>query len=152
MAPSRRSIEEFVSGKTLAVIGASSTGKGFGSFAYQELRKRGYQPRAVHPTAATIAGDPCWPTLAHLPEPPERLLVVVKPEQTESVVRDAAQAGCKSVWLQQGAESPAALAAADELGLSVDHGQCILMFAEPVGSFHAFHKWLWKVLGKLPKA
>jgi len=25
------------------------------------------------------------------------------------------------------------------------------MFAEPVKSFHAFHRWIWKLLGKLPK-
>jgi uncharacterized protein len=150
MAPSARTIEEFVSVKTLAVVGASATGKGFGAFAYQELKKRGYQPRAVHPTATTIAGDRCWPSLAQLPEPPERVLVVVKPEHAETVVREAATAGCRAVWLQQGAETPAALAAAAELGVSVVHGQCILMFAEPVGSFHAFHKWLWKVLGKMP--
>jgi hypothetical protein len=28
--------------------------------------------------------------------------------------------------------------------------ECILMFAEPVKSIHGIHRWIWKVLGKLP--
>jgi predicted CoA-binding protein len=31
-------------------------------------------------------------------------------------------------------------------------GQCIYMFAEPVSSLHAFHRWFWRLFGKLPKA
>jgi hypothetical protein len=35
--------------------------------------------------------------------------------------------------------------------VEVVHGQCILMFTEPVGSFHKFHRWIWKVLRKIPE-
>jgi len=143
-------IQQFVSEKTMAVVGVSSGGKGFGAFAYTELKKRGYRLLPVHPTARTIQGDPCWPRLADLPEKVERVLVVVKPEQAVDVVREAASAGMTQVWLQQGAESPAALGLAESERLSIVHGQCILMFAEPVGSFHTVHRWLWKVLGKIP--
>ena len=151
MQTTKRDIDRFVADHTLAVVGVSAQGKGFGHFAYQELKKRGYRPLAVHPSAKTIQGDPCWPRLADLPERVERVLVVVSPDHAESVVRDAAAAGCRSIWLQQGAESPAAIQACEQLGLDVVHGQCILMFAEPTTSFHAFHKWIWKVLGKIPK-
>jgi len=145
------SIRQFVGGKTLAVVGASSTGKGFGSFAYAELKKKGYRPLAVHPSAPTISGDPCWPSFAALPEQVERALVVVKPERAELVLREAAAAGVKRVWLQQGAESPAALRAAEALGVDVVHGHCILMFAEPVGPLHGIHRWIWKLIGKIPQ-
>ena len=30
------------------------------------------------------------------------------------------------------------------------HGECIMMFAQPTG-VHRFHRWLWQVMGKLPK-
>ncbi len=151
MAVTGASIQQFVSEKTMALVGASATGKGFGSFAYSELRQRGYRVLAVHPTASAIQGDACWPSVAVLPERVERLLVVVKPDAAEAVVRDAAAAGVRRVWLQQGAESPAALRAGEELGLDVVHGQCILMFAEPVGTFHGFHRWIWKLVGKIPR-
>jgi predicted CoA-binding protein len=148
---SRTAIDHFVEGRTLAVIGVSAKGKGFGSAAYKELKTRGYKVLAVHPTASTIQGDPCWPSVGALPEKVERLLVSVAPSASEQVVRDAAAAGVRQVWLQQGAESPAALAACEELHLNVVHGHCILMFAGPVASFHRFHRWLWNVLGKIPK-
>jgi hypothetical protein len=151
MTVSGNSIQQFVSAKTIAVVGASATGKGFGSFAYSELKKRGYRVMAVHPTASAIHGDPCWPSFAALPEPVERALVVVKPEAAEAVLRDAAAAGVRRIWLQQGAESPAALKAAEECGLDVVHGQCILMFAEPVGPLHGIHRWIWKLIGKIPQ-
>jgi hypothetical protein len=151
MAVTGESIRQFVSAKTMAVVGTSAAGKGFGSFAYSELKKRGYRVLAVHPKASAVHGDPCWPSFAALPEPVERALVVVKPEAAEVVLRDAAAAGVRRIWLQQGAESPAALKAAEELGLDVVHGQCILMFAEPVGPLHGIHRWIWKLIGKIPQ-
>jgi uncharacterized protein len=150
MTVSGNSIQQFVSAKTIAVAGVSATGKGFGSFAYSELKKRGYRVMAVHPKASAVHGDPCWPSFARLPEPVERALVVVKPDLAEVVVREAAAAGVRRIWLQQGAESPSAIRAGEELGLDVVHGHCILMFAEPVGSFHGFHRWIWKLIGKIP--
>jgi hypothetical protein len=151
MAVTGESIRQFVAEKTIAVVGASATGKGFGSFAYSELKKRGYRVMAVHPTASAVHGDPCWASFASLPEPVERALVVVKPEAAEAVLRDAAAARVRRIWLQQGAESPAALKAAEELGLDVVYGQCILMFADPVGPLHGIHRWVWKLIGKIPQ-
>ena len=151
MAVTGESIRQFVSDKKIAVVGASAAGKGFGAFAYSELKKKGYRVMAVHPTASVVHGDPCWPSFASLPEPVERALVVVKPEAAEGVLREAAAAGVRRIWLQQGAESPAALRAAEELGLDVVHGQCILMFADPVGPLHGIHRWVWKLIGKIPQ-
>jgi uncharacterized protein len=150
MAVTAESIQRFVSDKKIAVVGASATGKGFGSYAYAELKKRGYRVMAVHPTASAVHGDSCWRDFASLPEPVERALVSVSPEATEAVLRDAAAAGVRRVWLQQGAESPAAIRAAEDLGLDVVYGHCILMFAEPLG-VHGIHRWIWKLIGKIPQ-
>ena len=144
------SIQQFVSEKTMAVVGVSAGGKGFGNLAYVELKKRGFRLLPVHPTAKTVQGDPCWPRLADLPEKVERVLVMVKPERAEEVVREAAAAGIRHVWLQQGCDAPAAVAAGEALGLNLVHGQCILMFTEPVGSVHRIHRWIWRVIGKIP--
>jgi uncharacterized protein len=151
MTTTSSSIERFVSGRTMAIVGVSSGGRGFGNAAYVELKKRGYQMLPIHPVAAAIQGDPCWRSLAELPGHPERLLIAVKPDRAEAVVREAASAGVRYVWLQQGADSPAALLACEQMGLDVVHGQCILMFAEPVASVHKLHRWIWKVVGKIPR-
>ncbi len=148
---SRTTIDSFVKGRTLAMVGVSARGKGFGISAYKELKGRGYRVLPIHPTATAIQGDPCWKSLAELPEPVERLLVVVSPDAAEGVVREAAAAGVRQVWLQQGAESPRALQAAADLGVDVVQGQCILMFAEPVTSVHRVHRWLWSVIGRIPR-
>ncbi len=151
MAAPRSAIERFVSGRTLALVGASATGRGFGSLACKELRTRGYRVLPVHPAADAIQGEPCWRSLADLPAPVERLLVCVKPEKAALVVRDAAAAGVRQIWFQQGAESAAALDTCREFGLEAVHGRCILMFAEPVGSVHSLHRWVLKLLGRLPR-
>jgi uncharacterized protein len=151
MATSGASIGQFVAGKTLVMVGVSATGKGFGNAAYTELKKRGYRVLPVHPTAPAIQGDPCWPSVAELPERVERLLVCVKPDRADAVVREAAAAGVRQVWFQQGAESAAALEACAQLGVEAVRGQCILMFAEPVASFHKFHRFVWKLIGRLPR-
>jgi predicted CoA-binding protein len=66
-------------------------------------------------------------------------------------VRDAAAAGIRRVWMQQGAESEAAIRFCAENGISAVHGECILMFAEPAAFYHRMHRWVWGLLGKLPR-
>jgi predicted CoA-binding protein len=146
----RAAIDRFLADRTAAVVGVSASGRGFGFNAYRELKRMGYRLLPVHPTADAIQGDTCWRKVTDLPADVERLLVVVRPERAEQVVREAAGSGIRYVWLQQGAESPSVLQACQQQGLEVVHGHCILMFAEPTASFHKIHRWLWKLLGKVP--
>ena len=78
-------------------------------------------------------------------------MIVVPPAQTEAVVRAAAEAGIKRVWMQQGSQSPEAIRFCEEHGISVVRRECILMFTEPVTSIHRVHRGLWRLLGKLPR-
>jgi uncharacterized protein len=148
---SQSAVDDFLSQRVLGVVGVSRSGKKFGNAVCRELQAKGYRLLPVHPQADEIDGVPCYRSLAALPEPAGGVVVVVPPREAEQVVREAAAAGIKRIWLQQGAESPAAIRFCEEAGLSVVSGQCILMFAEPVGWFHGFHRWLWRVLGKLPR-
>lgn len=149
---SRTAVNDFLEQPSLAVVGVSRQPRKFGNYAYKELRQRGYRVYPVHPVAEAIEGDRSYPNLRQLPEAVGGVLIVVPPQQTEQVVREAAAAGIKRVWMQQGAESPAAIQFCRENGISEVHGECILMFAAPVKSFHNVHRWVWRVLGKLPKA
>lgn len=146
----RAAVEEFLEQKTLAVVGVSRSGKKFGNAAARELRKKGYRVIPVHPVADEIDGERCYANLRELPEQVGGVLVVVPPSETERVVRDASDAGIGRVWMQQGAQSDTAIEYCNDRGISVVHGECILMFAEPTGG-HKLHRWIWKVLGKLPK-
>lgn len=65
-------------------------------------------------------------------------------------MRQAAAAGIKRVWLQQGAEARAAIHLAESKEMSVVAGECMLMFAEPAGFGHRAHRWLKGLFGRLP--
>jgi hypothetical protein len=53
--------------------------------------------------------------------------------------------------MQQGAESKEAIRFCEDNNIAVVHGECILMFAEPLAFGHRLHRWIWKLLGRLPK-
>ncbi len=146
----RAAVEDFVSQRTLAVVGVSSSGKKFGNAACRDFRAKGYRMIPVHPIAESIDGERCYASLSELPEPVGGVLIVVPPAETEKVVREAAEAGIRRIWMQQGAQSAAAIQFCEDQGLSVVHNECILMFAEPVRGGHRLHRFVWRVLGKLP--
>ncbi len=147
----KTAVENFVAQRTLAVVGASRDGKKFGNVAFKALRDKGYRVFPVNPSAEMVEGEPCYPNLLSLPERVDNVLVVVPPAETERVVREAAAAGIRRVWLQQGAASEAAIRFCEAHDMEVVHDECILMFAQPVASFHKWHRWVWKALGKLPR-
>ena len=148
---SKAAVEGFLAQRTIALVGASRDPKAFSSGAYKELTEKGYRLILVNPKADTVMGQPCYPSLRDLPESVGAALIMVAPAQAEAVVRDAAAAGIKHVWMQQGAESAAAVKFCQENGISEVHGECILMFAQPQKFYHKPHRWLWGMLGKLPK-
>jgi predicted CoA-binding protein len=147
----KAAVDSFLAERSIAVVGVSPRARSFGRMAYQELKAKGYRVFPVHRTAECVAGDRCYPSLAALPEPVGAVLIVVAPVETERVVRDAAAAGIRHVWMQQGSESGAAIRFCEENGIEAVHGHCILMFARPAAFFHRFHHFLWGALGKLPR-
>ena len=142
-------ITEFVAGKRIAVVGASRGGKKFGNTVATELVQRGYQVFLVHPEAAEINGQPCYPNLAALAGQVDGVWICVSPQGAPQAIREAAAAGLKRVWLQMGADSAEAQAAARETGVTLVSGKCILMYAQPVGSFHAWHRAFARITGQL---
>ena len=146
-------IEDFISQPSLAIVGVSrQAGKTkFGNSAYKELKTKGYQLYLVHPSAETLEGERAYPSLKALPSGVGGVLVIVPPTQAEKVVREAHEAGISRIWLQQGAESQDAIQYCEQNGMSVVHGHCILMFAQPINFFHKPHRWVLQILGQLPK-
>src|SRR3970282_114382 len=102
-------IRDFVHCQTIAVVGASRAGKKFGNMAYRDLKKRGYDVLAVHPTAQTLEGDTGYAALRDRRAPPGGVPLSRPPDRAAPVLPDPADVGVRNVWLQQGAESPEAL-------------------------------------------
>ncbi len=119
-------LDEFIRGQRWAVVGASEDRSKFGNITLRELQQRGKQVYPVNPKATEVEGEACYPSLSALPEPVDRVLVVVPPKQGENVVKEADAAGIRYVWFQPGAESDAALAYCEAHGIEAIAGHCIL--------------------------
>lgn len=143
-------VHEFLSQRTLAIAGVSRSGKKFGNAILKSLKQNGYTLYPLHPSAETIGGERCYSAIQALPEKVGGLIICLPSVQTEIVLHQALAAGITRVWLQQGSESYAALRFCEHHGIQAVHGQCILMFSEPVESIHKFHRWVWRLIGKYP--
>ena len=148
---SKSAIDDFISQETLAIVGVSRGGKKFGNTTFRELTAHGYKLYPIPPEAETLEGVKAYKDFDSLPEKVNGVIIIVPPAQTEKVVREAAAAGIKRVWMQQGAQSDAAIRFCQENGIAEIHGECINMFAHNTASFHKFHRSLLKVFGRLPK-
>ncbi len=123
----RMLIEECMSQRVWAVVGASTSPAKWGFRVYKALGARGYRVYPINPRAGQIDGDRCYPSLADLPETPTVVSVIIPPKLGLAVAEDAARAGIARIWFQPGAESPENVAHARSLGLRVVAGACVLV-------------------------
>ena len=144
-------INEFIAHKTLGVVGVSRDTKKFGFMVFDELRKKGYKTYPVNPNATELHGEKCYPSITALPKDAEGVVIVVPPAKAEELVKEAHACGIDQVWLQQGAESKTAIAFCEQNKMNLVAGECIMMYLEPVGSFHGFHRFFRKLFGGMPK-
>jgi uncharacterized protein len=144
-------IQEFISSKKIAIVGASRTNDKykFGNMAAAELQRRGYEIYLVHPQAESINGKSVYPSLAAVKGLVEALLVSLPAPKSPEVLREAAAAGIRNVWIQQGGESPELIQLGEELNLNLVTGKCILMYAQPVRGFHTIHRFMARLSGQL---
>ncbi|MFT5050080.1 MAG: putative CoA-binding protein [Chlamydiales bacterium] len=122
-------IKEFLAGRVFAVVGASRDRSKYGNKVLRCYLQNDRVAWPVHPREAEIEGIECSPDLASLPESVSGISVITPPSVTEDVVEQAARAGIGRIWMQPGAESPAAVERARELGLHVIHGGACLLVA-----------------------
>ena len=143
---SRAQIDEFLSHYDLALVRLSSTTPVRGGRIDGELQNKGYKIRVVY-----LDGPEGTPKLGNLPLPVEGAIIAVPKDRSEQAVREAVEAGVPRLWIQNGCESKAAIDVAEKSGVPLVYGHCVLMYADPVQSVHAFHRWLAKSFGRLAK-
>jgi predicted CoA-binding protein len=123
-----RAVDRFLAGDSFAVVGASADREKYGNKVLRAYLQAGRRVFPVNPNAGEIEGQRSYPDLASLPEPVHGVSIVTPPAITEKVVEQAAAAGIRHVWMQPGAESPAAIRKAEALGLALIHsGPCALV-------------------------
>jgi predicted CoA-binding protein len=122
-------IAEFLEGGPYAVVGASTNRDKYGNKVlrcYLQNERRPVYPN--NPRADEIEGEPAFAGLDATPERPRSISIITPPAITETVVETAIELGIQNLWMQPGAESPAAVARAEEAGLNlIADGSCLLV-------------------------
>ena len=92
-------VKDFLAQKKIAVVGVSDKRETGCNLAYLTFKKKGYQVTAVNPRMTTFQGDPCYPDLASIPEKPDAVFILSKPEITDQIVQQCVDLGVKHVWM-----------------------------------------------------
>jgi uncharacterized protein len=143
-------IEKFFSSTAYAVIGVSTNRRKFGTTVFRMMKERQFVVYPVNPNHDVVEGERCFATVNELPEDVQSVVIVVPPAVAEGVLIDCVRKGIRVVWMQPGSESADAIDLAKKYNIAVVHGQCIIMFLEPVKSFHTFHRWVNRLVGSYP--
>jgi len=120
-------IVEFLSRKSIAVVGATGKKDRYGYVIFRYLLDRGYRVFPVHPALKEIDGVKAYRSLSDIPDTVEAVDIVVNPRVTEKVIDECIRLGIKLVWMQPGAESPAAIEACENNGIACIHDTCVMI-------------------------
>lgn len=102
-------IQELMSKKKFAIVGATDNPDKFGFKILHNLKSRGFEVFPINPRLQEIDGTKCYPSLSDIPEKVEVVNFVVPPKVTEAVLKECKKLGLNNIWLQPGSESDAAI-------------------------------------------
>jgi len=101
----------------IAIIGASRDRRKFGNRALHAFRQQGYTVVPINPHETEIEGERAYPDVRAYPGRIDEATVYVPEAAGLVVMADLATKGVGRVWLNPGADAPAVVARARELGL-----------------------------------
>lgn len=121
-------IKRFLSASAFGVVGASSNRQKFGNRVLRCYLQDGRRSIPVNPNEAEIEGVACVKGVEELPAEVKSISMITPPSVTEQIVPRAIAHGIENIWMQPGAESPAAVALCREKGINViADGSCLLV-------------------------
>lgn len=141
-------LSEFKKSNYFAVVGVSRNQKKFGNYLFEELTKKGKKVYPINPYLNEYFGKKCFNKIDELPKEVECIIFITKPDVTNSLLTEVIQKGIKNIWLQQGSHNQESIDILKNKEVNFIYGQCLLMYLEPVNSFHKFHRFIWKIFGK----
>jgi uncharacterized protein len=122
------SISKFLSADAVAVVGASSNPEKYGYKVFACYLQKGRKAFPVNQKEDQILGQAAYKDLASLPEAVKSISIITPPAVTEKVVDEAITLGVENIWMQPGAESDRAVAAAKAADINVIYGgPCVLV-------------------------
>ena len=129
-------LDRVLNPRSIAIVGASPRAGSFGERMLNNLGAYDGRLYLINAKYQELAGQPCYPTLAALPEAPDCVAVTVPREAAEPVVREAGEAGAGGVILfasgyaetgkpERRAEQERLTAIASEHGLRIIGPNCL---------------------------
>ena len=147
-------IVDFLAGKGFAVAGVSRNPQQPANTIFRRLRDTGYPVFPINPNAEEVEGTRCFPDLASIGQPVDRVVIVTHPRAALNVVRQCAEQGVRQVWFHRsfgpGSVSREAIAECEARGITHIDGGCPMMFCEPVDLAHRCVKWWLQRRGRVP--
>jgi predicted CoA-binding protein len=150
-------VNDFLAQKRIAVAGVSrnQSHHPVGNLIYQRLKKTGHDVFAVNPNMQTFEGDRCYPDLKSIPGGVDGVVIITRPEVTDRIVEDCAEAKVRRVWMHQSlgkrsSVSPEAVTYCRQHDINVIAGACPMMFGPGADLGHTCMRWLLKLTGGLP--
>jgi predicted CoA-binding protein len=112
--------------RTVAIVGMSANPARASHFVATYLAgKTDWTVWYVNPHEHEVLGQPVYPSLADLPEPPDLVDVFRRLDDLPSVAEESIAVGASSVWFQLGLVHDEAAAMASSAGLDVVQDRCL---------------------------
>src|SRR5579885_1141411 len=112
---------------TIAIIGASQDRRKFGNKAVRAYASQGYEVFPIHPTASEVEGRRAYPSILDVPcERLDRVSIYLHARAALPVLEQLVSKPAGEVWLNPGADDPAVVARARQLGFKVVLGCSIV--------------------------
>lgn len=112
--------------RTIAVVGLSSKPWRDSHQVARYLQDAGYRIIPVNPNETEVLGERAYPSLLDVPDPIDLVDVFRRAEHAPDLAREAVQVGARALWLQLGIVSEEAARIAEQGGLSVIMGVCLM--------------------------
>ncbi len=138
--------EQFYDLQPLAIMGVSSSGKGFGVTVFKELRRVGIRALPVNPKGGMIGGQEILTALDEAQEPIKAAVIFTKDDGARAAIEECSRSGVEAVWLQGGSDTEDNRKLCDDLELETFSGTCILM--RKGGFPHNLHRFLHDLFNK----
>lgn len=112
---------------SIAVVGVSSNTKKYGHKVYKHFLELGSNVSPVNHKGGEILGKKVFVSLTEIPEKIDLVVLVVPPQVSEEIVKEASLLGIKKVWFQPGSESKKAVDYCQENNILTQTDSCIML-------------------------
>lgn len=143
--------KQFLAERRLAFVGVSRNPADFSRGLFREFARRGYDVVPVNPGVEEVDGRRGHARLQDVAPPVAAAFIMTPPSASAQVVRDAIEAGVRTIWLHRGvgngAVSEEAVRIGRDAGLAVVEG-CPYMYFEKTQAIHRLHGFLHRFFGR----